>query len=175
MRDEMPRHLLIAIAAIAFVVFTPLVAPAEAQGTAGTQRLEAPPAPAEKSVTADDMLYARLLDTPPFVLGEMPRRRPAVLPALYVSFVALEAVDGYSTSRGLSEGAVESNPFVRWSVDHPTTLWAVKGAAAAGSIYFAERLWKRNRRGQAVAVMVLSNVIMGIVAVRNLSAIDAHR
>jgi hypothetical protein len=129
----------------------------------------------ERSLPRDGVLYARLLDLPPFVLGDPPLKRPALLPALYVGFIGLELFDGYSTSRGIARGAVESNPLVRWSVGHPATLWAVKGAAAAGSIYVAERLWKRGRRARAITVMVLSNAVMGIVAARNVSAINASR
>jgi hypothetical protein len=132
-------------------------------------------APAAAQEPAPPPLYARLLDLQPFVLGEEPPSRPAILPPLYVSFIGLEVFDGYSTSRGLSQGASESNPFVRWSVDHRATLWAVKGAAAAGSIYFAERLWKKNRRAQAMTVMVVSNVVMVFVAARNVAAINASR
>ena len=124
----------------------------------------------------DGTLYARLLDVPPFVIGEEPRGpRPAILPALYVGFIGLEAFDGYSTSRGLRQGGSESNPLVRWAVAHPTTLWAIKGGAAFASIYVAERLWKTHRRAQAVTLMVASNAIMGVVAARNMSATGSRR
>ena len=157
------------VATLTLAALVGLATPAAAQSAAAAQPAAPPP------LVLAAPLYARLLDVPPFVLGAPPLRRPAMLPALYASFIALEAFDGYSTSRGLSAGAVESNPVVRWSVQHPVTLWAVKGAAAAGSIYVAERLWRRNRRGQAIAVMILSNAVMGVVAARNVSAINASR
>jgi hypothetical protein len=67
----------------------------------------------------------------------------------------------------VSRGAVESNPVLGGVADNQAVIWVVKGAAAVGSIYMAERLWKRRQRGPAIAVMVLSNAVMAVVAVRN--------
>ncbi|MCC7417892.1 MAG: hypothetical protein IT176_12205 [Acidobacteria bacterium] len=132
-------------------------------------------APMDRSLLKDGTLNARMLDIPPFAIGPSRARRPAALPALYAGFIALEAYDGYSTSRGLAHGAAESNPLVRWAIGHPAKLWAVKASAAAVSIIFAERLWRGNRRAKAVTVMVLSNAVMGFVAVRNARAVQASR
>ena len=147
-----------------------LAAPAAAQQATGAPALalQAP----SRFLTKDGLLFARRLNTPPFVLGTPERHRPAALPALYAAFVGLEIMDGYSTSRGLAKGAAEGNPFIRWAVEHRTTLWAAKGGAAAASIFAAERLWKHNRRAQAIAVMVASNAFMGLVVARNASAIS---
>ncbi len=124
----------------------------------------------------DGTLVAFLLDVPLFVIGEVPRGpRPAALPVLYVSFIGLEVYDGYSTSTGVARGAAESNPLLRAAVEKPIALWAVKSVAAVASIYMAERLWKRHRRGQAIAVMVTSNVLMAAVAASNLSVVRAQR
>jgi hypothetical protein len=101
--------------------------------------------------------------------------RGPVLPALYVSLVGLQAYDGYSTSRGLGNGASEANPALRTLANNPGALWAVKGGTTVVSIYVAERLWRRHHRGQAIALMVASNGIMAAVAANNASIVGARR
>lgn len=101
--------------------------------------------------------------------------RGTTLPSLYASLIGLEVYDGYSTSRGLGKGAVEANSIMGGVASNPTALWVAKGGAAFVSIYAAERLWRRHRRAQAIAVMVATNSIMGIVAARNASVIRAQR
>jgi uncharacterized protein DUF5658 len=101
--------------------------------------------------------------------------RGSALPAMYVSLIGLQAYDGYSTAQGLSHGAVESNGFMSAVVNHPAGLWAVKGGAAFASIYMAERLWRQHRRGQAIALMVATNVVMASVAVSNASILRGQK
>jgi hypothetical protein len=96
-----------------------------------------------------------------------PPPRPRVLPALYVSFAALEVFDGYSTRTALSRGGKEANPLMRGAAAHPGIFWSVKAGAAVSCIYLSEWLWRRHRRLQAVAVMVVSNGIMAAVVTRN--------
>ena len=43
------------------------------------------------------------------------------------------------------------------------------------SIYVAERLWRGHHRGQAIAMMVVSNGIMAAVAASNASIIRSQR
>lgn len=101
--------------------------------------------------------------------------RGPLLPSLYVSLIGLQAYDGYSTIRGLSRGASESNPFIRTVTSREATLWAAKGGAAFVSIYVAERLWRQHRRGQAIVLMVVSNGLMAAAAARNASVIRAQQ
>lgn len=104
-----------------------------------------------------------------------PATRGRVLPVLYVSLLGLQAYDGFSTSRGLEDGAIESNPLMGSLVRHPVALWAAKGGAAFVSIYVAERLWRQHRRGQAIALMIVSNGLMTAVATSNRSVLRARR
>ena len=104
-----------------------------------------------------------------------PADRGSVLPAMYVSLVGLQAYDGYSTSRGLRDGASEANAALGPLANHPAALWALKGGTAFVSIYAAERLWRRDHRGQAIALMVVSNAIMAAVAASNASTLRAQR
>jgi hypothetical protein len=112
---------------------------------------------------------------PPVHVGSNKPTRGAVLPALYVSLAALNVYDAYSTRSGLAKGAVEANPMMRGVAGNGAALWAVKGAATGVSIYLAERLWRKHRRMEAVAVMLVSNGIMAAVTARNASVLGQVR
>jgi hypothetical protein len=99
--------------------------------------------------------------------ADVPSTRGGALPLLYASLIGLQAYDGFSTSRGLRKGAVESNAFMATLVKHPVSLWGAKAGTAFVSIYIAERLWKQRRRGAASAMMVVSNAMMIGVASNN--------
>jgi uncharacterized protein DUF5658 len=101
--------------------------------------------------------------------------RGAALPWLYVGQIGLQVYDGYSTTRGLRNGAIESNSIMGRLASHPAALWAAKSGAAFASIYAAERLWRQHRRGQAIAVIVVTNGIMAAVAAKNATVIHAQR
>ena len=101
--------------------------------------------------------------------------RGSLLPSLYVSLAGLNAFDAYTTSKGLSMGASESNPMMRTVVGNQGALWAVKGGVTASSIFIAERLWKKNHKGQAIAVMVVTNGMMAAVSARNASVLRQQR
>jgi hypothetical protein len=99
------------------------------------------------------------------------RSRGTLLPSLYVSLAALNLYDAYTTRVGLTQGAVESNPAARGLVGSSAGFLVVKGAATASSIFLADRLWRQHRRGAAVAVMLISNGMMTVVAARNSSVL----
>ena len=92
--------------------------------------------------------------------------RPAILPALYASTVALQAYDVYSTRQALARGAQEANPLMQGVVGNTGALIAVKAAVATSTIVAAERLWHTNKPA-AIAVLVASNGVAAIVAARN--------
>jgi hypothetical protein len=89
-------------------------------------------------------------------------RRPAVLPALYGTYAALQGLDIYSTRRALSAGATEANPLLRSG--GTARALAIKGAAGAATIFFAERAWKKNRAGAIVLMAALNGATAAIVA-----------
>lgn len=98
--------------------------------------------------------------------------RGAVLPSLYVSLAALNAYDFASTRKGLAMGATEGNPAMKAIVGNTTSLMAVKAVATAGTILAAEKLWKNHHKGQAIAVMLISNGLMSAVAAHNSAVVD---
>ena len=105
----------------------------------------------------------------------IPATRGPVLPSLYASLIVLEAYDGYSTTRGLENGAIEANSFMSRLANKPAALWAVKGGATFVSIYVAERLWRKHHRGQAIFVMVATNGLMAAVAMNNASVLRGQK
>jgi hypothetical protein len=97
--------------------------------------------------------------------------RGGLLPTLYVRLAGLNAFDGYTTSKGLSLGATEANSMMRGVAGNAAALWAVKGGVTAGTVFVAERLWKKNNKAGAIAVMLISNGMMATVAARNTNVI----
>lgn len=93
-------------------------------------------------------------------------RRPVLLPALYAANIALQGLDAHSTIKALDGGAREANPLMKGVADHRGALLAVKVGAAASTIYFAEKLWRRNRVA-AVALMVAVNGVSAAVVAHN--------
>jgi hypothetical protein len=91
-------------------------------------------------------------------------RRPRLLPALYAATAALQALDAHSTLTGLKSGATEANPLMKGVAGNPTALLAVKAGAAASTIYFAEKLWRRNRVAAVVLMAAVNGVTAAVVA-----------
>ena len=119
---------------------------------------------------------ATSIETPSAVKPGNSLSRPAALPALYVSYAALQAFDVYSTQQALARGAREANPLMRQVVGNRTAFWAVKATATLATIAAAEHLWrhKRNRKA-AIAVLVASNAVAAVVAARNASVLRQGR
>jgi hypothetical protein len=99
---------------------------------------------------------------------DRPEVRPAALPALYATLGALQAFDVYSTRRALSVGAREANPLMRAPVGNSGAMLAVKALSTAGTIFFTERAWKKNRKGALILMAAINGVHVAMVA-RNLS------
>jgi hypothetical protein len=97
---------------------------------------------------------------------DAPERRPAILPALYTTLGAMQALDVYSTRRATGAGAYEANPLMRKASGNTRAMLAVKVASTAATVFFAERAWKKNKKG-AVILMLAVNGAMAAVTVRN--------
>jgi hypothetical protein len=90
--------------------------------------------------------------------------RPAALATLYGTYGALQALDVVTSRRAIAAGAQERNPLMKDG--NMTAMIAVKAAAGASTIYFAERMWKKNRVG-AVIVMAALNGATAAIVTRN--------
>ena len=89
-----------------------------------------------------------------------PAKRPAILPALYVTLGGMQAWDAFATNAALKAGAREANPTVAPFAGNTGALIGAKAAATVGTIFFAERLWKKNK----VAAVVMLAAINGATA-----------
>lgn len=93
--------------------------------------------------------------------------RPAGISVMYGTLGVLQALDVYSTRRALRSGGTEVNPLVKPAIGSGAGMLALKAASTAGAIYFAERAWKKNRKGAIVMMAVVNGVTAAVVA-RNL-------
>jgi hypothetical protein len=89
-------------------------------------------------------------------------KRPVTLTALYGTYVSIQALDVVSTHRAIANGAQERNPLMRGG--SVGTMIAVKAASGAATIFFAERMWKKNRVGAVLVMAALNGASAAIVA-----------
>jgi hypothetical protein len=94
-------------------------------------------------------------------------KRPAALPALYATLGAMQAFDVYSTSAALKAGAKEANPVAAPFAGNAGSMLGLKVATTAGTIFFAERMWKTNKVG-AIVMMVAINGATAVVSMHNM-------
>ena len=92
--------------------------------------------------------------------------RPVVLPALYASLGAMQVWDVVSTRAALEAGAREVNAAAAPFAYSTGSMLGLKAAATAGTIFFAERLWKKHKT-TAIVMMVAINGATAAVAMRN--------
>ena len=156
-------------AAAAILSLTLSVLPASAAAADDQNAGHAPPATTAPGVNADtkadNLIWGDNLTWGTSRVTRSPSR-PAALPALYVSYAALQAFDVYSTKQALARGAREANPLMQGVVGNTGAWVAMKAGVGVGTIMAAERLWKTNKVA-AIAVMVASSSVSAVVAARN--------
>ncbi len=94
-------------------------------------------------------------------------KRPAILPALYGTLGAMQVWDAYSTTVALQAGGHEVNPAAAAFAKNTGALLGLKAVTTASTIFFAERMWKKNRAG-AVVLMAVINGATAAVAMNNM-------
>jgi hypothetical protein len=94
-------------------------------------------------------------------------KRPAALPALYVTLAAMQAWDVYSTSAALKAGARESNPVAAPFAGNPGSMITLKLMSTASTIFFTERMWRTNRV-KAIIVMAAINGATAAISRHNM-------
>ena len=98
-------------------------------------------------------------------------KRPSALVPMYVSFAALQGFDYASTTRAISSGAGrEANPVMGPIVGNRAAFLAVKAGSAAGTMWIAERLWKKHPAG-AIVFMAALNGAMAAVVTHNMRVV----
>lgn len=143
--------------------------PAVAQSASGVPTSDARVA---GSLLASTSSVATMSSAPVTPVGVAPRRS-LTLPALQVSFGALQVMDVVSTVRGLNAGLTEANVVMRGIAGRPMALAAVKAGAATASVLLVNRMARRNRAA-AIATMAALNTAYSLVVVRNMQAIRSH-
>jgi hypothetical protein len=93
--------------------------------------------------------------------------RPVILPALYATLGGMQAWDIYTTTRALTVGAHEANPTAATFSSHAGSLVGLKAATTVGTIFFAERMWKKNKVG-AIVMLVAVNGATAAVSMHNM-------
>ena len=145
-----------------------LIVAALSAASAGPGSTDAPPRQETIAPLAAAAAAAPALGTAPEPwMFDRKMRRPAAVSVMYGTLGALQAMDVYSTRRALNRGGTEANPLVRPAAGSTAAMSAVKAASTAASIYFAERAWKKNRKG-AVVLMAIVNGATAAVIARNL-------
>ncbi len=92
-------------------------------------------------------------------------RRVAALTVMFLTATSLTVfASEVSTRRALAAGANERNPLMGGG--HFGTMIAVKAATGASTIFFAERMWKKNKVG-AIVMMVALNGASAAIAAHN--------
>ena len=109
----------------------------------------------------------RMAPLTPFSTYTPSVKRPAVLPALYVTLGVMQAMDIYSTSAALKAGAKEANPTAAPFAGHTGSMIGLKAATMAGTIFFSERMWKTNKVG-AIVMMAAINGATAAVSMHNM-------
>jgi hypothetical protein len=94
-------------------------------------------------------------------------KRPVVLPALYATLGGMQAWDIYTTTRALKVGAHEANATAASFSSHAGSLVGLKAATTVGTIFFAERMWKKNKVG-AIVMLTVVNGATAVVSMHNM-------
>jgi hypothetical protein len=140
--------------AIALTLVSAMPAAAQQDSAASTPApvLFSAPEPVPEAVPAASVTSAK-------------QKRPTVLVPMYVSFTVLQGLDYSSTTGALRSGAGrEGNPLMRPIVGNRPAFIAVKAATTVGTIWAAEKLWKKNRAATVVLMAVMNGAIGAVVA-----------
>ena len=85
------------------------------------------------------------------------RAGSTVMVSLYATTAAMQAFDVHSTMRALDRGAIEANPIMGGVVNNRTAFIATKAAVAAGTIFAAREVAKRNKLAAAITLIAINS------------------
>jgi Domain of unknown function (DUF5658) len=141
--------------------------PAYGQGLSDVQ-------PSETGYATDPTVHSSLVTLPEPANVPMVARAlqppSSLLAGLHVSFGVLQAMDLYSTTRGLRGGLIEINPLMRPAGPHPLAIGAVKTAVGVSTIFLTRRIARRHRV-LAIATMAAVNTAFAVVVTHNVRAV----
>ena len=96
---------------------------------------------------------APVLSRPRF--GE--RAGTTLMVSLYATTATMQALDVHSTIRALDHGAVEANPIMGGIAHNRAAFIATKAAVAAGTIYAAHNVAKKNKFAAAITLIAINS------------------
>lgn len=85
------------------------------------------------------------------------RAGTTLMVSLYATTATMQALDVHSTIRALDRGAVEANPVMGGIVQNRTAFIATKAAVAAGTIYAAHQVAKKNKVAAAITLIAINS------------------
>jgi hypothetical protein len=88
----------------------------------------------------------------------------SLLNSLYATTALMQALDIHSTYRALNAGAIEGNPAMGRLTSNPGAFIATKAAVAAGSIWAANRIAKKNKVAAIVTLVAVNSAYAMIVS-----------
>lgn len=136
-RAQEPAAANVRLAAESTASFLPAASPA---GADQIQRLVVPPVPVPKRPGST-----------------------ALLTSLYVSTVAMQALDVHSTWSAMRAGAVEANPMMAGVARNRAAFIAVKAGVAATTVLAAQKLARRNKVAAIVTLVAINSAYAYIV------------
>lgn len=88
----------------------------------------------------------------------------SLLNSLYATTVVMQVLDIHSTLQALNNGAVEGNPIMSGVAGRPGAFIATKAAVAAGSIWAANKMAKRNKVAAVMTLVAVNSAYAAIVS-----------
>ena len=93
--------------------------------------------------------------------------RSLAFPVLATTYVALNAIDIFTTTKAIGSGrGVEANPVMGSVAGTPAALTAAKIATTATTLVLARKLWKDHKTA-SIVLLVTANAGMGFVVSHN--------
>jgi hypothetical protein len=172
MRRTLPRLVALVLVIVSFLVLATARASAQEQVAASVVNAATVlPASLTSAVlfpAAATAANATQSGAPIPTIGQVERysspKRPIALPLLYASTIALQALDAHSTMQAINLGAQEANPFMKGAAGNPGALIAVKAGMAGATIFFAEKMWRRNPVAAVAMMAVINGVSLAVVS-----------
>jgi hypothetical protein len=87
----------------------------------------------------------------------------ALLNSLYVSTVAMQALDMHSTLSAFRAGGVEANPLMQGVTTNRAAFLAVKAGVAASTVLATRQLAKRNKVAAIVTLVAINSAYAFVV------------
>ena len=134
------------------------------------ERIGAPSTEATLSLmNASTLAAIRLANIDQLPISPIVPQRPkapggALMNSLYVSTAVVQVLDLHSTLKAFGAGATEGNPLMAGVTRNPATFAVTKAAVAAGTIFAAQKLAKKNKVAAVITLVAVNSAYAMIVS-----------